>query len=166
LGRHEARHARRALRRLPGDGALRRFLYDTNIFVYAVGDAHPHREPCRAVIERAQAGRLLGEASPDLLQEFLHQRTRRTGDRAGASALARDVARLCRFDELSEADALRALDLFARYESLSASDAVFAAFALNRGIDTILSVDTDLDGIEGLTRVDPADPDGLEALTK
>lgn len=96
----------------------------------------------------------------------MHQRTRRTGDRAGASALARDVARLCRFDALSEADAFRALDLFDRYESLSARDAVFAAFALNRGIDAILSVDTDLDGIEGLTRVDPADSDGLAALTR
>jgi predicted nucleic acid-binding protein len=131
-----------------------------------VGDDHPHREPCRAVVERAQAGRLVGAASPDLLQEFLHQRARRTGDRAGASALARDVARLCRFDDLSDADALRALDLFDRHERLSARDAVFAAFALNRGIDTILSVDTDLDGIDGLTRVDPADSDALEALTK
>jgi predicted nucleic acid-binding protein len=117
-------------------------------------------------VERARAGQLVGEASPDLLQEFLHQRARRTGDRAGASALARDVARLCRFDDLSEADALRALDLFDHYERLSARDAVFAAFALNREIDTILSVDTDLDGIEGLTRVDPGDTDALEALAQ
>lgn len=131
-----------------------------------MGDDHPHRRPCRAVIQRAQAGQLVGEASPDLVQEFLHQRTRRTGDRAGASALARDVARLCRFDDLNEADALRALDLFDRHGRLSARDAVFAAFALNRGIDTVLSVDTDLDGIEGLTRVDPADSDALDALTR
>jgi predicted nucleic acid-binding protein len=59
---------------------------------------------------------------------------------------------------------MRALDLFERYERLTARDAVFAAFALNRGIDTILSVDADLDGIEGLTRVDPADRDAIEAL--
>jgi uncharacterized protein len=140
-------------------------LYDTNVFVYAVGDDHRHRQPCRAVIERAQAGRLVGEASPDLVQEFLHQRVRRTGDRPGACALARDVARLCRFDDLSEADALRALDLFDRYPRLSARDAVFAAFALNRGIDAVLSVDADLDGIEGLTRIDPADSDAVESLT-
>jgi predicted nucleic acid-binding protein len=74
------------------------------------------------------------------------------------------VARLCRLDELTEADALLALDLFERYERLSARDAVFAAFALNRDIDTILSVDADLDGIEGLTRVDPADRAAVEAL--
>jgi uncharacterized protein len=97
------------------------------VFVDAVGGDHPHREPCRAVIERARDGRLVGEASSDLLQEFLHQRVRRTGDRQGASALARAVARLCRFDELNWSDAMRALDLFDRYECLSARDAVFAA---------------------------------------
>jgi uncharacterized protein len=129
-----------------------------------VGGDHPHRQPCRAVVELAQAGRLLGDASPDLLQEFLHQRARRTGDRVSAVALTRDVARLCRFDYLTEADAVRALDLYDHYERLSARDAVFAAFALNRGIDTILSVDEDLDGIEGLTRVDPADRAAVEAL--
>lgn len=129
-----------------------------------MGDDHPHREPCRTVIELAQTGRLNGEASPDLLQEFVHQRARRTGDRAGAAALTRDVALLCRFDDLREADAVRALELFAQYERLSARDAVFAAFALNREIDVILSVDADLDGIDGLTRVDPGDLDAVERL--
>jgi predicted nucleic acid-binding protein len=74
------------------------------------------------------------------------------------------VARLCRFDDPTEPDALRALDLFDRYERLSARDTVFAAFTLNRGIDMVLSVDADLDGIEGLTRVDPGDLTAVEAL--
>jgi predicted nucleic acid-binding protein len=26
---------------------VRRFLYDTSIFVYALGSEHPYREPCR-----------------------------------------------------------------------------------------------------------------------
>jgi predicted nucleic acid-binding protein len=115
-------------------------------------------------VELAQAGRLVGEASPDLLQEFLHQRARRTGDRSGACALTRAVARLCRFHDLTEADALRAMDLFDRYERLTARDAMFAAFALNRGIDAVLSVDTDLDGIADLTRIDPSDRQALESL--
>ena len=143
-----------------------RFLYDTNIFVYAVGGEHPHREACRAVIERARSGGLLGDASPDLLQEFRHQRARRTADRAGASVLARDVARLCRFDDLGEADALLGLELFERYPRLSARDAVLVAFALNRGIAAILSVDTDLDEIDGLTRIDPGDSEAVEALNR
>lgn len=107
---------------------------------------------------------MTGEASPDLLQEFLHQRARKTGDRAGAVALCRDVARLCRFHELTEDDARTGVDLFERYERLSARDATFVAFALNRDIPAILSVDRDLDGISGLRRVDPADRPALETL--
>jgi len=36
-------------------------------------------------------------------------------------------------------------------------DAIFAAQALNHGIDAILSTDRDFDDVPGLERVDPAD---------
>lgn len=42
-------------------------------------------------------------------------------------------------------------------------DAMFAAFALNRGIRVVLSADTDLEGIEGLRRIDPAAVEELRA---
>lgn len=116
------------------------------------------------MLRRAQRGELRGEASPDLLQEFLHQRARRTGDRAAAAELTRDVARLCDFHDLTEADARLGIDLFGRHRRLSARDAAFAAFALNRAIGAILSVDRDLDGIEGLTRIDPSDREAVAVL--
>lgn len=129
-----------------------------------MGSDHPLREPCRAIVRLARAGKLDGVASPDLIQEFVHLRARRTGDRVGACEMARDVALLCRFDDLTERDAIAALDLFVRHDRLTARDASFAAFALNRGVDAILSVDRDLDGIDGLTRVDPADVASVAAL--
>jgi predicted nucleic acid-binding protein len=43
-------------------------------------------------------------------------------------------------------------------------DAIFAAQALNRDIDAILSPDTDFDGIPGLERIDPADAKAVAAL--
>jgi predicted nucleic acid-binding protein len=43
-------------------------------------------------------------------------------------------------------------------------DAIFAAQALNRGIDAILSTDKDFDGVPGLQRIDPADTDAVAAL--
>lgn len=107
----------------------------------------------------------MGEASPDLLQEFLHQRARKTNDRDAAGALTRDVARLCRFHDLTEEDAQLGIELFTRYGRLSARDATFAALALNRQIPAVLSVDRDLDGIDGLARIDPADRSAVEALT-
>jgi predicted nucleic acid-binding protein len=49
------------------------------------------------------------------------------------------------------------LDLFRGHSDLDARDAVFAALALNRGIDAILSTDQAFDGVSGLERIDPAD---------
>lgn len=34
-------------------GRVRRFLYDTSVFVYALDGEHPYREPCRDIVHRA-----------------------------------------------------------------------------------------------------------------
>jgi uncharacterized protein len=43
-------------------------------------------------------------------------------------------------------------------------DAIFAAQALNRGIDAILSPDRGFDSIPGLERIDPADAEAVATL--
>ena len=48
---------------------------------------------------------------------------------------------------------------------LDARDAVFAAVALNRGIDVILATDRAFDEVDGLKRIDPADERALATLT-
>jgi uncharacterized protein len=138
-------------------GRLRRFLYDTSIFIYALGREHPYKEPCREVARLAAVGDLQGEASVDLLQEFTHQRARRTGDRRGAAKAARSVAKLAWWHPVEPNDVQRGIDLFEIHEGLDAQDAVFAALAINRGIDAILATDRAFDGIDGLERIDPAD---------
>jgi hypothetical protein len=143
---------------------LRRFLYDTSIFVYALGQEHPYREPCREIVRRAAAGDLQGEASADLLQELLHQRARRTGDRGGAAKAVRMVAKLAWWHPLEPNDVQRGMDLFEAHNGLDARDAVFAALAINRGIDAILSADRAFDGINGLERIDPADERAVATL--
>ncbi len=142
---------------------MRRFLYDTSIFVYALGREHAYREPCREILRRAGTKELLGEASTDLVQELAHQRFRRTGDRAGAAAAARRVAALCDLHPLEPDDVLRGIDLFETHPELDARDAVFAALALNRGIDAILAADRAYD-VDGLERIDPADERALATL--
>lgn len=143
-----------------------RFLYDTAIFVYAVGSGHPLREPCREVVRRAGAGELRGEASADLLQEYAHQRMRRTGDRSEALVTARAIVPLCRWHDVTLADAELGLELCGRHPRLRARDGTFAAVALRRSIPAILTPDTDFDGIDGLQRVDPGDPGSLAALAR
>lgn len=143
---------------------MRRFLYDTSIFIYALGREHPYREPCREIVRRAARGDLQGEAGSDLLQELLHQRMRRTGDRRDAAEAARNVAKLAWWHPLEPADVQRGIDLFEAHPDLDARDAVFAALAINRGIDAILATDRAFDGIDGLERIDPADDPAVAAL--
>lgn len=143
---------------------LRRFLFDTSIFIYALGREHAYREPCREILRRAGADELIGEASADLVQELAHQRFRRTGDRAEAADAAKTATRLCRLHPLEPDDVLRGIDLFATNPRLDARDAVFAALALNRGIDAVLATDRAFDEVEGLERIDPDDHKAVATL--
>ena len=143
---------------------VRRFLYDTSIFVYALGGQHPYREPCREIVKRAAAGELQGEGSVDLLQELLHQRLRRTGDRAAAAKSVRKVAKLVWWHPLEIDDVQRGIDLSEAHAELDPRDSVFAALALNRGIGAILSADRAFDEVGGLDRIDPADSRGVASL--
>lgn len=145
---------------------MRRFLYDTSIFVYALGGGHRYKEPCREIVRRAATGDLQGEASGDLLQEFVHQRARRTGDRAEAAKAARDIAKLAWWHPVEPNDVQRGIDLFEAHADLDARDAVFAALAINRGIDAILSTDRAFDQIDGLERIDPADERTVATLIR
>jgi predicted nucleic acid-binding protein len=143
---------------------LTRFLYDTAVFVYAYGGDHPYAEPCREIVNRAGDGEIRGEASADLVQELMHQRARRTGDRSRAAREAGAAAALCELHEVRPEDVLRALEVFAATVRLDSRDAVFAAVALNRGIPAILSPDRSFDEVAGLTRVDPADRGAVENI--
>ena len=143
---------------------MRRFLYDTAIFTYALGGEHPYKEPCRQIVRKATAGELRGEASADLIQEFTNQRLRRTGNRDSAAEAARDVAKLVRLHPVEPDDALLGIDLFETNPRLDARDAVFAAVALNRGIDVILATDRAFDEIRGLERIDPTDEQAIATL--
>lgn len=63
-----------------------------------------------------------------------------------------------------EALPLRHLVLFETNSRLDARDAVFAAVALNRGIDAILATDRAFDEVRGLERIDPADERAVATL--
>jgi predicted nucleic acid-binding protein len=143
---------------------LRRFLYDTAIFSYALGGKHLYRKPCRRIVQLATAGELRGEASADLIQELANQRLRRTGDRGHAAATARNVTKLVRLHPLEPDDALLGIDLFETNPRLNARDAIFAAVALNHGIDLILATDRAFDDVGGLKRIDPADEHAVATL--
>ena len=132
-----------------------RALLDTAVFVYAVGAEHPYRDPCRRLLDPDALHRYGGEASVQAIQELLHQRTRRTGNRDAAVEIAQAMSQLCPLHDLSEADLRLGLRLFRQAPQLSGRDALHAATAINRNIPTIISPDPDFDDLDGLRRLDP-----------
>jgi uncharacterized protein len=145
---------------------VKRVLLDTNVILYALGGPHAQAEPCRHILELAGEGSLRAEAPVDIVQEILHHRTRRLGDRAQAGRDALAAAALCRLHAVEPGDAREATRLFAASPRLSARDAIFAAIATRHGLHTILSADTDFDGLPGLHRIDPTDTTAVTALAQ
>jgi uncharacterized protein len=143
-----------------------RFLFDTSVFMYALGRDHAYREPCRALLVRAQDGELDGEASVELLQEIAHVYLRRGMARSRVVEITRDVASACRLHAFEPADLPLTMTLLARHDRLDARDCVHAATALNRGIGAILSPDRAFDAVDGLVRVDPLDEVGVAELSR
>ncbi len=136
---------------------------DTSVIMYAAGRAHHHRDACRAVLTQVASGELAGVTSVEVVQEILHRFAR--GDRDVGARMAQGVLDL--FGDLLPVDRQVIGATVARYRSdagLSARDAIHVATCEVHAITELVSVDTDFDDIEGLTRIDPhALADGSEA---
>lgn len=143
---------------------MRPFLYDTNIFLYALGASHPYREPCRALMALQRDEQIGGEASIALVQEFCHQRWRQTRHRESSAADAVALAAALVLHDVTRSDLTTGLGLYVAHDQLDPLDAIFAATAMNRGIDAIVSADRAFDGVHGLKRIDPLDRAAVGAL--
>ncbi len=138
---------------------------DTTILVYAKGAEHPLREPCRALIGAADAGRIRATTTAEAIQEFVHVRSRRR-DRADAADLGRAYADLLSpLLPIREDDLREGLRLFERHPNLGAFDAVLAAAAMAVGAEALVSADRAFGEVPGLPYIDPA-TDAVERLTR
>lgn len=130
-------------------------LIDAAITLYALGEPGPARDRSRALIDELAAGRGRAYASVEMVQEVVHHRLRRTGDRARAvreSGFVTGAMVILDFDrEVLDLS----LELIERVPTIRGRDAVHAATAIAYGIETIASPDAAFDGIPGLTRLDP-----------
>ena len=134
-----------------GDDAV---LVDSAVALYAMGDAGERRDRSQAFLNALAEGRGRAYASVEMIQEAVHHRLRRTGDRTAAVADVRDLIPtfvLLSFDrEVLDLS----LELIER-TGIRGRDAVHAATALAYGIDVIASPDPAFDVVPGLRRVDP-----------
>jgi len=128
---------------------------DTNVFLYAVGAAHPLRVACAKVLRRVAEGSLDATINSEVIQEILYVLIRR-GRRADALKLANDLASL--FPDLlavTRDDLRSACELLQQYPRLSVRDAVHIGTMLRNGLQTVVSVDSDFDQVSEIRRIDP-----------
>jgi hypothetical protein len=126
---------------------------DSNIPMYLVGAAHPHKADARRRLEDAIAAGERLVTSAEVLQEILHRYT--AINRRDAIQPAFD-ALLCVVDDVVDVarkDVERARDIVLGMAQLSARDALHAAVMEREGITHIMSFDAGFDSLPGVTRL-------------
>lgn len=128
-------------------------LVDSNIPMYLVGAAHPHKIDAQRLLERAISDGVKLVADAETLQEILQRYA--SIDRRDAIQPCID-ALLGVVDEVlpvEAGDVLAAKDLLLQSASFSARDAVHVAIMRRHGIEDILSFDRGFDGVPGVRRL-------------
>jgi len=136
---------------------------DTTVLVYAVGDVHEFREPCRQLVAAIQRGDVTATTTAEVIQEFAHVRSRR---RTLADAVRLSDAYATILSPLlvvEEADLRTGLGLFQQYPELGAFDAVLAAAAIAVEATALLSANSGFAAVRRLPRVGP-DSDGIQRV--
>ncbi|HEY3455798.1 MAG TPA: type II toxin-antitoxin system VapC family toxin [Bryobacteraceae bacterium] len=126
---------------------------DSNIPMYLIGAAHPHKSEAQILLEKlAAAGqRLVTDA--EVLQEILHRYTGLNRREAIRPALKVILDIVDDVFSIEKADVMRAGEIAQDRALLSARDAVHIAVMERHGIRSILSFDADFDRWPGLKRI-------------
>ena len=128
-------------------------LVDSNIPMYLVGSAHPHKIDAQQVLERCIVGGLKLVTDAEVLQEILHRYVaigRRDVIQPAFDAVLGVVDQVF---PIETPDVERAKSIVLGTKRLSARDAIHIAIMERHGIDQIMSFDTGFDGFPGITRV-------------
>ncbi len=128
-------------------------LIDSNVPMYLVGAAHPHKVDAQRLLERCIAERRRLVTDAEVLQEILHR----------YSAIERKDAIQPAFDALlgvvdavlpvEKDDVLGARDILMGSPEISSRDALHLAIMRRHGIESILSFDRGFDLFPGIDRI-------------
>jgi uncharacterized protein len=131
-----------------------RFL-DANLIRYTLGGPHLLRSPCRAVMEKIKAGRLLAVTNPEVLQAILYRYFSIKRQAVGELACT-SLVEICKeVLPVTRQDTDQALALMKKYPDITSRDAIHAATMINNGIREIISTDPHFDLISGIRRITP-----------
>ena len=126
---------------------------DSNVPMYLIGAAHPHKVEVQRLLERCVVERQRLVTDAEVLQEILHRYV--AIDRRDAIQPAFDVL-LGIIDEIFAVDAAtveRAKAIVLERRNLSARDAVHIAVMEQHQVGRILTFDTGFDGVRGIERL-------------
>ena len=129
---------------------------DTNVFLLAIGGAHPERDACRTLLTRLGNGSLRATTSTEVVQELLYV-LRRRGRHEAALRVARELLHL--FPDLLPVTA-RVMDrtcaIAEAHPHVPTRDAVHAATMQVHGLAVVVSTDPHFDAVSGITRLSPS----------
>ncbi|HEX5049631.1 MAG TPA: type II toxin-antitoxin system VapC family toxin [Gammaproteobacteria bacterium] len=128
-------------------------LLDSNVPMYLIGAAHPHKADAQRLLERLVSDRERLVTDAEVYQEILHRYV--AIDRRDAIQPAFDVLTKL-VDEVLPVDHAaveRAKDIVMGNRRLSARDALHIAVMEEHSIDKILSFDSGFDGFPGIARI-------------
>ena len=126
---------------------------DSNVPMYLVGAAHPHKTDAQLLLERSVAAGERMVTDAEVLQEILHRYSalgRREAIKPTLGTLLRYVDQVF---PVEQADVLRASEILQEPLGLSARDALHIAIMERHGVERIMSFDADFDRCAGITRV-------------
>ncbi len=126
---------------------------DSNIPMYLVGAAHPHKTDAQVLLERlAAAGRRL-VTDAEVFQEILHRYTAIQRRDAIAPAFRVIMEVVDDVFGIEKTDVLRAGEMTQNAAWLSARDALHIAIMERHEVRSIMSFDADFDRWPGLKRI-------------
>lgn len=136
------------------------FFVDANAILYSAVEG-PARGTCLRVLKAIAAGEAQGRTSPAVLQEVWHVARRRyPGQLDGLVESA--LAIFSPLVPVNEDALVRALRIEA--PSLGANDRLHLGTCASEGIEVVFTADRAFDGVAGVERIDPFDPDAAERL--
>jgi len=128
-------------------------LVDSNVPMYLIGAAHPHKVDAQRHLERAIADGVRLVTDAQVFQEILHRYAaigRRDAIQPAFEVLHGVVDEVL---SITAADTARAKDILLGSERLSTRDAIHIAVMEREGVVTILSFDRGFDGFPGISRL-------------
>jgi hypothetical protein len=128
---------------------------DSNIAMYLVGAAHPHKIDAQRLLEQAvsEGRRLVTDA--EVLQEILHRYAAIGRKDAIQPAFEAVKGVVDEIFAIEAADADRAREILLGSSRLSARDAIHLAVMQRHGVRTVMSFDAGYDGFPGIRRLPP-----------